>query len=115
MDNLGVLLVNGLFVLAPVLAAVLVGLLTRGRTRALGIAGFGLLAFEGLLNVIWLFVFPQLVRSGDTFRLLTTAYSALRGVLTLVTIALLALAVIVDRARPTQTPEGSYPPSRPRT
>lgn len=90
-----------LFIVVPLAAVILVGTLTRGRARALGMAGFGVFVAEGVLNAIWLLVVPQLARSGSVpIQLLAGGYSAVRGLLSLVAIALLLFAVVVDRGRP---------------
>ena len=98
-DVLGVL-AYALFILAPLLAAVLVGVMTRGPVRALGVAGFGIFTIEGLLGLAWLYLVPVLADDGNIpLSRLAAGYSLVQAVLTLVATALLAFAVVVDRTR----------------
>lgn len=100
-----------LFIVAPLAATILVGMLTRGRVRALGIAGFGLFVVEGVFGALWLFVLPQIGRGESvSMTVLAGVYSAVRGLIGLAALALLALAVITDRHRALpQAPPAAYP------
>lgn len=104
LDVLGVL-AYALFILAPLLAAILVGAMTRGPVRALGVAGFSIFTLEGLLGVAWLYLVPLIADGGNIpLSRLATGYSLLQAVLSLVAFALLAFAVVVDRSRTQQAP-----------
>lgn len=90
-----------LFVVVPVMAAVLIAVLTRGRVRALGLAGFLGLATVELIGVVWTLVLPRVVNDLPLpLSAVAGAYGLVRGVLTLAAILLIALAVVVDRGRP---------------
>jgi hypothetical protein len=98
-DVFGVLSL-GLFILTPLVAAIVVALLTRGRVRVLGVAGFAVFVVEGVLAVLWVVALPQIADSLSLpLAAAAGAYSAVRAVLSLVAIALLMLAVVLDRDR----------------
>lgn len=76
-DVLGVLPL-GVFVAAPLVAAMLVGVLTRGRVRALGAAGFAILVAGGVLNIVWILLAPRLTDSmpGPSWPAVTRPWAA---------------------------------------
>lgn len=93
------------FVGAPLVAAIVVGVVTRGRVRALALAGFGIFVLEGIVGTGWVLLYPLLAREFDIgVRALATGYSLFTGLLSIIGFALLALAVITDRSRMPQAP-----------
>lgn len=99
-----------LFIGAPVVAAIVVGVATRGRIRALALAGFGIFVLEGIVGTGWVFLYPVLANEFDIdFTVLAAGYSMFTGLLSMVGFALLALAVITDRSRqPEPQPADRY-------
>jgi hypothetical protein len=90
----------------PLVAAILVGVLTRGQARILGILGFGIFAFEGLLGGAWVLLAPRLIRDTDlSVALVTGVYSGARSLLAVLGLVLLAVAIVTlgrTRAWPNQ-------------
>lgn len=85
-----------LFIVAvPLVAAILVALLTRGQARVLGTIGFGIFALEGLLGGAGVLVAPRLIRDTDiSVAVFSGVYSGVRSLLAVLGLALLAIAII---------------------
>ena len=80
---------------APAAAAILVGVLTRGQARLLGVIGFGIFALEGLLGGAWLLLAPRLVRDTDiSVAVISGASSGVRSLLAVLGLVLLAIAIV---------------------
>jgi hypothetical protein len=85
-----------LFLVAvPLMAAILVAVLTRGQVRVLGTIGFGIFAFEGLVGGAWVLFAPRLIRDTDiSVALFSGLYSGVRSLLAVLGLVLLAIAIV---------------------
>ncbi len=97
-----------LFLIAvPIVAAVMVALLTHGPARLLGVLGFAILAVDGLLGGAWLLLAPRLLRDADlSVAVVSGAYSVVRSLLAVLGMVLLAFALITAAREWPRGPQG---------
>ena len=88
----------GLHVLVPLIGLIIIGTRTQGLARRLGVAGCAALVVVGVLQAVWVFAAPRLIRSAGGA---TTygAVSALFSVLSAAGLALVIVAVVVGRGQ----------------
>ena len=102
----------GLHILVPLVGLIIVATRVRGLARRLGIAGCAVLVGTGVLQALWVFVAPRVIRSLGG----ATAYGAVSAALSIVSAAGLALVIgaVIARHSGAQTPS-SLPPAQPQS